>query len=384
MILTGTSCCGCGACCNICAKNAIQMNPNEEGFLYPVIDDQQCVDCGLCLSVCPTHSKEEILNYPLSSFAAWSKNDKIRFESSSGGVFSVIAEQILDSGGVVYGAAWGKDLKLTHICVEHVDQLGQLRGSKYLQSDIGSCYSEVKKHLHDGRRVCFCGTPCQIAGLKLFLRKDYDNLITLDFVCHGVPSQKIFDLFVADIESRKNVCLDKYNFRDKTINGWACNSSSSGLETESKIRKTFVFDMAMSSYMNLFMKGMISRESCYSCDFSQKRRCSDFTLGDFWGVTDVFPEFKNVSNGVSMLLVNTQKALAFLSDIEEDIILHDCSVDIIASYNSNLNQPTYRPKDRDGIKNLFSNHDFIKNNVPDTYYKDMSKYYIKKFLKYFL
>lgn len=385
MELSGKSCCGCGVCSNICAKKAICMQPDEEGFSYPVINNDLCVECGLCFTVCPTASEKEILNYPLLSYAAWNKNVAIRYKSSSGGLFTVIAETILDRGGVVYGASWENGLQLTHIGVEDRTGLEKLRGSKYLQSDMGTCYLEIRNHLRNNRWVCFCGTPCQVAALRLFLRNDYERLITLDFVCHGVPSQKVFDAFVTELETRKGVRLDTFNFRDKDINGWACNSpSSSGLSLRTKKRKKYAFDKAMYVYMNAFMKGMISRESCYSCKFSQKKRVSDFTLGDFWGVREVFPDMKDAAKGVSMLFANTEKSRDFLANIQESVVLQSCPVDEVAARNHNLNHPTFRPQNRDDLKNIFSNKDKIMRHVPSAYYKAMSKYYIKKVIKRFL
>lgn len=381
MDLTNSSCCGCGACVNICNRKAIKMQANEEGFMYPVINNDVCINCELCTKVCPIIKSEEILHAPLFSYASWNKDSRKRFESSSGGTFSVIAEKVLAMGGVVYGASWCDGLKLKHIGVENKEDLKLLIGSKYLQSDMSFCFSEIKQKLQSNRWVCFCGTPCQVAGLKLFLRKDYEQLITIDFVCHGVPSQKIFDFFISDIEARNNLKLDQYQFRNKKINGWACNSSSSGLSVKSNKRKNLYFDKAMSSYQSAFMAGKISRESCYSCKFSQKNRCSDFTIGDYWGVKEVFPDMKNSSDGVSMLLVNTDKGKLLLDDVKNFIELIDSSYENIAIRNPNLNQSTRRPESRNDLKNVVFCSEYIKNNVPSSYYKDMLKFYIKRILR---
>lgn len=378
-----SSCCGCGACSNICAKKAIQMQSDEEGFLYPVVNEDLCVDCGLCVSVCPASTDKEILRQPISSYAAWNKDENVRFESSSGGMFSVIAENILDRGGVVYGAAWKDGLKLSHVGVERKEQLGSLRGSKYIQSDMGNCYSEIRNHLRQDRWVCFCGTPCQVAALQLFLRKEYDKLVTVDFVCHGVPSQKVFDAFLSDVEKRRGVRLDRYNFRDKRVNGWSVSTTSSGLVMGSGKRKDIMYDIAMSSYMKAFLLGKMSRTSCYSCAFSQKKRCSDFTLGDYWGVRNVFPQMQDVAKGVSMLFVNTEKAHSFMDQIAEKSELIKSSVDEIAAYNANLNQPTHRPQSRNNLKSLFLGQDYIKENIPSTYNRDMLKFYIKRLLRFY-
>ena len=197
MIDIGKKCCGCNSCAQSCPKQCISMSEDNEGFLYPSVDTNLCVECHLCEKVCP------VLNissgqYPISCYAAKSPDEQIRKESSSGGIFSLLAQKIIENDGVVFGAAFNKKWEVVHCYTETLEGLNSLRGSKYVQSKIGNAYEQVKTFLKNGRLVLFSGTPCQIAGLKTFLRKDYENLITLDFVCHGVPSPGVFRWYLQE------------------------------------------------------------------------------------------------------------------------------------------------------------------------------------------
>lgn len=184
-------CCGCSACVQRCPKQCIVMKEDEEGFLYPVVDKEVCIDCGLCEQVCPVLRQREERE-PLEVYAAFNKNEEVRMQSSSGGIFTALAEPIIKEGGVVFGARFNEDWEVVHDYVETVEGLSAFRGSKYVQSRIGCTFSQAEQFLKQGRKVLFSGTPCQIAGLKLFLRKEYENLLSVDFICHGVPSPGVW------------------------------------------------------------------------------------------------------------------------------------------------------------------------------------------------
>lgn len=222
-----SDCCGCRACEHVCAHHAIQMKPNEEGFLYPVLDGSKCVDCGLCEKVCPMMNPIKAQNEEGTAWVAQNLDIEDLKTSSSGGGFIAIAKYVLSQGGVVYGAAYQDGPIVAHERVDDIAKLERLKGSKYVQSDTRDAYSNVKIDLKDGRMVYFVGTPCQVAGLKLFLRKDYDNLITSDLICHGTPSPKIFQNTINHIEKKLNADFEDYSFRDKKVRGWSCSSSSS-------------------------------------------------------------------------------------------------------------------------------------------------------------
>lgn len=339
-------CCGCSACENICPKTAITIAHDDNGFLYPVVDPVKCIECGLCEKVCPFFHNEEAIN-PIcnEAFAAVSENSDELSASSSGGVFSVLANFVLSKGGVIYGAAFNYDMQLSHVAISSRSELGALRGSKYLQSSNGAVFTEIKKLLIADKLVLYVGTGCQVAGLKLFLRKEYKNLITVDILCHGVPPQKVFDNVVSLLEQKHHGKVVKYLFRDKTIWGWSC-SSSCEIKKENGTIKYIGNEKLLDAYFNAFIKGDNYRESCYSCPFATSKRSGDLTLGDFWGVEN-YISIRNIRAGVSAVLVNNEKGNKILSDISSGIKLYKSKLDDIKVINKTLEKPTPRPTARD-------------------------------------
>lgn len=251
-------CCGCRACEQACPKQAIVMETDSEGFLYPRIDAGKCVNCGLCNRVCPIETGSGSAAHPLGVFAAQCHDDDILRNSSSGGMFSLIATYVLEKGGTVYGAAFDGEMYLRHIRITDKEMLCDLRGSKYVQSDIGNTYTQAREDLKNGLPVYFTGTPCQIQGLKLFLRKDYDKLLTTDLVCHGTPSYKIFANTMHHIEEKRQGKIFRYLFRDKKVGGWSCSSSSSAFRRFKDNKEVFLpRSNDMSAYYNAFISGSI-------------------------------------------------------------------------------------------------------------------------------
>ncbi|MBQ7549031.1 MAG: Coenzyme F420 hydrogenase/dehydrogenase, beta subunit C-terminal domain [Clostridia bacterium] len=308
-------CCGCGACVNACAPGAITMQEDEAGFIYPAVDEALCVNCGRCVDVCVFTQKEEGANGAPQVYAAAVKDKSVLKDSSSGGIFTAIADAVLDKGGVVFGASWTDDLTVEHTGVSDRDGLAALRGSKYVQSSTGDTFSQVKKLLKDGRYVCYSGTPCQIAGLKAFLGAEYENLLTVDLVCHGVPSMKMLrdDL---DFVSKGNVSgIRDIRFRDKQY-GWGTRGSF--LCGDSKVK----YNAGTSAYYFYFLKGEVYRESCYHCRFPSEGRQGDITLGDYWGVREeLISEMGGADPelGVSCVLVNTEKGKRWFSAIGNSV-----------------------------------------------------------------
>lgn len=321
-IITGkeSDCCGCRACEQICGKHAITMITNEEGFLYPQLNSAMCVQCGVCSKICPMdkNNLEGILMYSKDYFAAQILDRDSLQRSSSGGMFRLFAEEILkeEDKGIVYGAAFVEDMYLKHIRVTTKDDLQRMQGSKYLQSDTEETFAHVEKDLCKGLKVYYVGTPCQIAGLKLFLRKEYDNLLTSDLVCHGTPSYKVFRNSLDHIESKYSGTIVNYSFRDKRVMGWSCTSSSS-LRT-AKGWKTLRFDTNMQAYFNAFISGDLMRYSCYNCPFACNKRVGDITLADHWGVNKYNPDFPDIHHGVSLLLVNTPKGRLYWEHLKDE------------------------------------------------------------------
>lgn len=337
-------CCGCGACEQVCAKRAITMRRDEEGFMYPVLDGSLCVECGLCEKVCSMRHADRVKVPQGKPYLAVNRDGKTLSLSSSGGVFSIIADWVLERGGAVYGAAFDERMRLRHIGVENAQALSELRGSKYLQSDGRDVYTQIRNQLKGGRWVYYTGTGCQVAGLRLFLRKPYPNLICSDLICHGTPSQKAFDWMVSEIEQKYNGKIVKYLFRDKKVNGWSCNSSSSCLRIGDKI-KYVGYDPIMTVYFNAFISSVMNREACYACPYATVERTGDITLSDYWGVKK-YHKVANAHNGVSAILVNTEKGMSLLSELRDKMDLKETKIEWIADENKNLTQRTRRPEAR--------------------------------------
>lgn len=386
MEVLGDFCAECNSCKQICPKSAISMVIDDEGFSRPMIANELCINCGLCLKVCPMKNSESLKYKEGKVFAVQARNKDLLSQSSSGGMFSLISKFILSESGIVYGAAWDNNLNLHHIGVESISELSKLRGSKYVHSDINNCFVDIRKHLNNGRLVYFTGTPCQVAGLRLFLRKDFKNLLTSDLVCHGTPSQKIFKLFVSQIEKDRKSKLINYSFRDKRVAGWSCNSPSSlYIDLKSGKCKYSYFDKNMMAYSKAFIKGDLTRMDCYSCPFANPQRVGDITLADYWDVRKQHPEFPNIKAGVSLVIVNTDRGCEVFDKIKGDTVwINSTMENAKKTSNRNLVHPTVKPVGREkNYKLAFS--DFIA--FRDSYLKDepseftIRKMYLKNKIK---
>lgn len=325
-------CCGCNACVQACPKQCISMREDSEGFLYPHVDTSLCVDCGKCDKVCPVLS-QGTPSRPLKVYAAINPNEDIRRQSSSGGIFTLLAEQIINAGGVVFGARFDESWQVVHDYAETLEGLASFRGSKYVQSRIGDTYRHAEAFLKQGRQVLFTGTPCQIAGLRRFLRKEYDNLLAVDFVCHGVPSPLIWRKYLAETleelrakrgVGRNSVSLSMdgtpvitgISFRDKS-NGWkkfGFKLSYAALEAvPNMVSSSAIVDehvLLQPFPENLFMRGFLAdiylRPSCYACPAKAGKSGADITIADYWGIENVRPAIDD-DKGVGLVLVNTAK-----------------------------------------------------------------------------
>ena len=290
-------CTGCAACRNGCPKDAISMAPDKEGFSYPVVDPHLCIRCGHCTAICPALHQRQPGPLP-AVFAAWNKNDGIRKDSTSGGVFSVLAEYILESGGVVFGAALDGRQHLRHIACFRKEDLWRLRGAKYVQSDLGDVYREVR-HWLESRPVLFTGTPCQVDGLYHYLGGRPENLTTCDLVCHGVPSPAVWEDMVRSIEGRTHKAVQAVRFRNKVV-GWK-DSHFTTVYSDGSVDSA---PLMRTEYGRAFGRALFLRPSCHRCAYTSVTRVGDFTLGDFWGLgPDELPEQQE--RGVSLLMVNT-------------------------------------------------------------------------------
>lgn len=373
---TSHLCFECRACEQVCSRNAINMIEDLEGFSYPYVDPELCTNCGTCLNICPAIQAKNIKKTPSSVYAAQLHDQKILQKSSSGGIFSLIATHVIGLNGVVFGAAWDDNLQLRHIAVNSLESLHRLRGSKYVHSDVGDTYIQARDFLKSGKLVYYTGTPCQIVGLRLFLRKEYPNLITSDLICHGTPSQKLFNLFVSHMEKEQNIKLTDYQFRDKRIFGWSCSSSSSSINNTTGKRKYHFYDKNMVAYFQAFIKGHVTREDCYHCPFACPERVSDITLADYWDISEYHPDFPNKREGVSLILVNTEKGEKILAQLENNVFLCQSTLqNALSTSNLNLRAPTNRPNERENAyKMAFSNFESFRDKYassakPEEYYR---------------
>lgn len=364
MILNNKNCSSCGACVNICPKDAISLNSDENGFVYPLIDKTKCINCGLCEKICDKKNRI-IKNKYIESYAIQTKCDKLSEKSSSGGVFAQLATYILDNEGVVFGCAMKKEndkFEIKHIYIESKDDLYKLQGSKYVQSYIGNTYKEAKDFLNNGRYVLFSGTPCQIAGLKAFLKKDYDNLICVDLSCTGLPSQQMFNDYIKHLESKviKHPIID-FKFRNKKLQGWNCNGCVVTYKKGKKVKEK-VIPKELSSYFSLFVNMHILRDSCYQCQFTGLNRVSDFTLADAWGIHMEYPELLeeklNIKEGVSLVLVNSQKARDLLVKIKDKIKYYPIDASKLAKYNHPLRCSSVETYERKIYLDIYKEHGY--------------------------
>jgi NAD-dependent dihydropyrimidine dehydrogenase PreA subunit len=310
MLPPPTKCCGCSACYAVCPKRAITMKPDAEGFLLPVIDKTLCVNCGQCQKVCPVlHPGQKRM--PLAVYAAKAKDDELRMKSSSGGMFTLLAREILKQGGIVYGAGWEKPAwRVVHKSAENEEELDDLRGSKYVQSDMGDTFRQVKKQLDSGRQVLFSGCPCQIAGLKLFLQKPYDNLLCVDLICHGVPSPFVFDRCknVIQANSAQSGEIKRISFRQKHAFGWKRFALSFAFANGS----AYLQPLDQDPFLRGFLSELYSRLSCHECPFRELRSGSDITLADYWNVQQRFADMDD-DKGVSLVLANSSTGLEWFN-----------------------------------------------------------------------
>lgn len=334
------NCCGCGACANACPCDAISMSKDEYGFGYPHINFEKCANCNLCTHVCEKVNKNES-SMPLKAFAASHRNKDILLKSSSGGVFSALAEHFLNNGGAVCGCVFNNKLNAIHICTEKESDLLKIRKSKYLQSDVGFIYRDIKNRLNAGQPVLFTGTPCQVAALYAVVGKRHENLTTMDLICHGVPSQLMFDRFIKYLEKRYKTKITDFDFRSKKY-GW-CRFT---MEFTDYNKRTINIGKAKEFYMPSFTGGNIIRPSCLSCKYACANRIGDITIGDLWGY-EKFNINCDINNGTSVFTVNNEKAIKLLDIISKNLIFDEVDYNTVVNRNTCLHKPTPEGKKRD-------------------------------------
>lgn len=370
-------CCGCAACMQTCPKHCITMQPDNEGFLYPQVDHTQCIECGLCEKVCP-YLHEAKTSKPLKVLAAINRDEPVRMSSSSGGIFTSLAQYVIQNGGVVFGARFDNRWDVIHDYTDKVDGLSAFRGSKYLQSRVGDTFILARRFLKEGRTVLFSGTSCQIAALRRFLQKDYDNLLTADLVCHGTPSPLVWRIYLEEIIARKGdknsvshpltsdsklnalSTIRSIQFRNKCY-GWKKYSfalklsKASAAGEQNTVLHSSIF--TQDAYMQAFLDNVTLRPSCYCCPAKDGRSGADITLGDFWGIENVLPSFDD-DKGTTLLLVNTDKGQEYINRLSIDT--QEAPADSISRYNLSYYSPVAESVNRTFFFRMFRHFGFHK------------------------
>ena len=386
-------CCGCGACMNACPKSAIRMAEDEHGFVYPQINEELCIGCGACAKACLYQNRPDFHTVQ-SVYAAATKDDAVLKQSASGGAFPVFAGEVLNHGGVVYGCASVSEngtLEPRHIRIDKAEEIPLLQGSKYVQSEIGDAYQKVKQDLLLEKDVLFTGTPCQIAGLKQYLKKDYDHLLTAEIICHGVPSQRLFQEFLDFYGKKLGGRITEIYFRDKTKGQgmfFRCvYEDSAGNKKEKSINGYLL------AYMFFFLKSYTYRINCYSCPFAQPQRTADITLGDYWGFHEEYPQYRESqglsnSKGISCILINSEKGKKIWDACQDRFIVLPSAFDKVARHNDQLKKPSVYNSQREillqvfekegyaGIERYFQAHfkkDIVKHAVSGAVPKDFKR-----------
>lgn len=388
-------CTGCGACSQVCPQGAVMMVADDEGFLHPYIDEELCNDCELCTRTCPINkairaekdiaSAESVISGPSvddnpevkkRAYACYSSDEVVRARSTSGGVFSQLALYIFGEGGVVFGAGFDKDFRVRHAFAGSEHELDRLRRSKYVQSDTGNTFHDAKVFLNEGRKVLYCGTPCQIAGLKAYLAREYTGLLTCDLACHGVPSPKVWTYYLDYIRRKYNSPIKAVSFRDKAT-GWKGSSMRIDFENGS-------------NYMDLvereiffigFGKSIFNRQSCCDCRFRLQNTEADITLADFWGIEHQKEELFTDNRGVSLVITHTEAGEQALKQIESKVFCRERSLEEAVKYNPRLISSVSEPAGRERFfEDMSSGLDF--DRLRAKYMDNVSMVYkAKKVLK---
>lgn len=365
-------CCGCGGCYNACPTKCISMEYDEEGFKFPRVNEEKCIKCNRCEKVCPILADgTKRVNYT-EGYAAINTNDDIRLKSSSGGVFALLAQEIIDSGGIVVGAAMSEDCrKAQHIIVDSKENLKLLLGSKYLQSNMGYSYQKIKEELNNKKTVLFSGTPCQVAALHSYLGEKYGNLVCVDLICHGVPSPGLWEKNVEYIECKTQSTLKKVNFRYKKEQ---INSEYGIL-----YQNICYYPKDEDSYFRMFMKEYSLRLSCYDCKFKGISRNSDITLGDFWGIDDFYPDMDD-GKGVSLIVIQSTEGKEIFDRIKYHLKTNPVDVNkVFETHNEAMLKSSKLPLDRDDFWRDFQKLSF--EELSKKYVHLTSKEKIRKFLR---
>ena len=334
-------CTGCAACASVCPKNSIEMKSDEEGFLRPAVNNALCIHCNLCRKTCPINKDNSDDGIQPQVFAARIKDKDLRARSSSGGIFSSLAKRVLEGNGAVIAAGFDEKLQVVHKVCTDITDLDELRRSKYVQSRIGTAYRQAKALLENGQQVLFCGTSCQIAGIKAYLGKEYDKLYTVDFICHGTPSPLAYNRYLEYLKEKYKSEISTVNFRSKS-RGWRmhslCVQFANGIEHNESVSHDY--------YMRSFIMDMNLRQSCFQCAFKSIHRQADITIADFWGVEYVMKDWDD-DTGVSVVFLHSDKGTRLFDSCMDELEIQEISIADAIAHNPSMIKSVKRPPLRD-------------------------------------
>lgn len=355
-------CTVCGACVNICPKQCISYKENIYGFLYPYIDSDLCISCGKCISVC--HAINDITkNYPQNAYAVWSNDTEDRRTSTSGGAASVFYKQMLKIGGYCYGATYDNNLNVV-IRGYRDERIIEFKNSKYVHSDMMESYKEIESLLYNNERVIFIGLPCQVAALKTYIKNDYDNLITVDLICHGTPPNKYLAEHIEMINSKTNKKIDTIRFR---------NDNEFFFMAFLNNKKVYSKHKEIDTYLLSFFDALTYHEACYDCKYANPNRVSDITIGDFWGLGSEIPFNYPYSGAISLVLINTHKGHKFFQNTKSNIFYEQRTVEEAIKGNDQLNKPSTKHNLREEFLRCYDNNGF-ENAVESIYGEHIKRY----------
>ena len=367
-------CTGCFACASICPKKCITMIKDEEEFSYPKINENLCIHCNLCIKVCPEHVNELFQSNEQAAYGGYIKDEKIRRESTSGGAFSAIAQIFCDKNYVIYGAT-GNGIDVYHTSIDKVDNLHILRKSKYLQSNINDSYVRAKKDLNNNKKVLFAGTPCQIAALKKYLNRDYVNLLTVEVICEGVPSPLYINKYLAHLNDKFNDKAIAVDYRNKDKRKWDFQI----MKISFNQKKPYYLDRWFNPFWNLWLNHLMSRPSCYKCQYAKKERVADITLGDLWGVHIYCKDLYAKNSGSSLIVVNSQKGLKIVEQLKDIMVLRRLDLTTAIKYQSPLRKHIDYNEDRSEFISDLKNLEY-KKIIKKWYKKPSISLLFKKYI----
>lgn len=334
MKLEMEKCTGCEACANRCPYGAITMKADEKGFFYPEISEEKCKDCNVCVQICPVERTFAGREYEQEFYSCWLRDDEIRSDSTSGGMFTVFAEQVLQEGGAVFGAAFDQDFYVEHICMERKEALKKARGAKYVQSRTKDTFRKAEELLKQGRKVLYTGTPCQIAGLYAYLGKQYEGLLTIDLICHGVPSPKVFQSYLQEIRQKYGEEISSVRFRYKKPS-WSLYS----MKIDFKNKSPYICSKFKDPFLRGVEKNLFQRKICFSCKYASMERVGDLTIADSWRYRAYERESRNDQKGVSLVIINSDKGKGAFEKIRGQVFVKEQDAAYAIEGNPGLRSP---------------------------------------------